>query len=374
MKRIITGFLFLRLIGAVSAQVGIGTTNPHPSSILEVVSGNKGLLIPRVALTGRNDVTTIPSPAKSLLVYNTTNTGGTAANDLSSGFYFFDGSKWQRMLNQQPDETISFNTTNPTNSGTLFTPNIPFDGDYIYVSNVDGRLWRWDGTAYTAYSPNVTSAWYLTGGTYDAGATKTADIYRPSSIGVGTSAPDPSALVDIYSKTKGVLTPRMTKNQRNAIPSPATGLILYCTNCTSAGTGCLSQNIGTPNAPVWECIGTNTGVTIIANCISSGFSGVLTPNTPSSGVYYIVKITNQAFNSVTITVSPADLIVSGTALGSLTITGVGLSPGVTGATSVTLAAGGSQLIYYSISGTPQAGQLVGEWKKNALSCSSSKTI
>jgi hypothetical protein len=50
------------------------------------------------------------------------------------------------------------------------------------------------------------------------------------SLGVGTSAPDASALLDIKSTTKGFLMPRMTQAQRDAITSPATGLLVYQTN------------------------------------------------------------------------------------------------------------------------------------------------
>ncbi len=47
--------------------------------------------------------------------------------------------------------------------------------------------------------------------------------------------PDTSAMLDISSTTKGFLTPRMTKAQRNAIALPATGLIIFQTGPDSAG-------------------------------------------------------------------------------------------------------------------------------------------
>jgi hypothetical protein len=46
------------------------------------------------------------------------------------------------------------------------------------------------------------------------------------------SNPDASAIIDVKSTSKGQLMPRMTVAQRNAIPSPATGLIIYQTNGT----------------------------------------------------------------------------------------------------------------------------------------------
>ena len=49
--------------------------------------------------------------------------------------------------------------------------------------------------------------------------------------GIGTTTPDASAALDITSTTKGLLIPRMTAAQRDAITSPTQGLIIFCTNC-----------------------------------------------------------------------------------------------------------------------------------------------
>lgn len=50
-------------------------------------------------------------------------------------------------------------------------------------------------------------------------------------VGIGTTSPDSSASFDISSTTKGFLPPRMTKNQRNDIASPAAGLMIWCNDC-----------------------------------------------------------------------------------------------------------------------------------------------
>ena len=51
-------------------------------------------------------------------------------------------------------------------------------------------------------------------------------------IGVGTTSPLPSAVLDINSTTQGFLPPRMTNAQRTAISLPAVGLMVYCTDAT----------------------------------------------------------------------------------------------------------------------------------------------
>ena len=54
-------------------------------------------------------------------------------------------------------------------------------------------------------------------------------------VGIGTTTPDNSAALDVESTDKGLLPPRMTENERDAITSPAAGLIVWCTNCGSDG-------------------------------------------------------------------------------------------------------------------------------------------
>lgn len=49
-------------------------------------------------------------------------------------------------------------------------------------------------------------------------------------VGIGTSTPQASALLDVSSTSKGFLPPRMTDAQRIAITSPADGLLVYQTN------------------------------------------------------------------------------------------------------------------------------------------------
>lgn len=51
-------------------------------------------------------------------------------------------------------------------------------------------------------------------------------------VGVGTTTPDPSAQLHLNSSSKGILIPKMTEAQRNAVASPATGLLIYQTNNT----------------------------------------------------------------------------------------------------------------------------------------------
>lgn len=59
-------------------------------------------------------------------------------------------------------------------------------------------------------------------------------------INTDGSPPDSSAILDLQSSSLGLLIPRMTFIQRNAIENPAEGLVVLCTNCSREGNAALS--------------------------------------------------------------------------------------------------------------------------------------
>jgi hypothetical protein len=82
-------------------------------------------------------------------------------------------------------------------------------------------------------------------------------------VGIGTLIPDGSSILEMSSGTKGVLFPRMTTTQRNAIVAPATGLLIY-----NLSTNAVEVNIGIPPAKQWISVTGATG--------PKGASGVVT--------------------------------------------------------------------------------------------------
>lgn len=88
-------FIIIALLAFITAnaQVGIGTTTPDASAILEVKSTSKGVILPKVSLLGVSDITTIPNPTAGLLVYNLASVGG-----LNVGYTYWDGTQWATFL------------------------------------------------------------------------------------------------------------------------------------------------------------------------------------------------------------------------------------------------------------------------------------
>jgi hypothetical protein len=55
----------------------------------------------------------------------------------------------------------------------------------------------------------------------------TQNVVTTGAGGFGTATPDAKAALDVTSTTKGLLPPRMTGTQRDAIAAPPAGLMLY---------------------------------------------------------------------------------------------------------------------------------------------------
>lgn len=105
MKKQVLILAFL-ILGQIHAQTGIGTTTPHASAKLEVSATNKGFLPPRVALLSTTDVATITTPATGLVVYNT-NSAGSTPNTVVPGYYYWDGTKWNGLVDQGALQSFS---------------------------------------------------------------------------------------------------------------------------------------------------------------------------------------------------------------------------------------------------------------------------
>jgi hypothetical protein len=75
----------------------------------------------------------------------------------------------------------------------------------------------------------------VTGGTIFQSGLTANTFYSSGQVGVGTSNPNVAAIIEIASTSQGVLFPRMTKVQRDAISSPPTGLILFVTDGDNEG-------------------------------------------------------------------------------------------------------------------------------------------
>jgi hypothetical protein len=238
-----------------SGQVGMGGIVPDFSAALDVTSTSRGVLIPRLTTTQRN---AIVFPAKGLLVYDST----------VKGFYYHDGAAWQPFAKAGPDgsgwSTTGNTGTNPSTNfiGTADKQNVAIRTNNIERVRVDSngnvgigtatphallqfpntldnrKLVLWESgnndNQFYGFGVNPYGLRYQSNSAHvfytavDAdNSTEQMRITNAGNVGIGNDAPHSSALLDITSTSKGVLVPRLTTAQRNAIGSPGKGLLVY---------------------------------------------------------------------------------------------------------------------------------------------------
>jgi len=96
MKSFLLIFVLLTTTFFYSQNVGINSTgaNPDNAAMLDIVAADKGLLIPRVNIIDLSTAAPITAPVvTSTLVYNSNVASGV-------GYYYWDGSKWNRLYDQ----------------------------------------------------------------------------------------------------------------------------------------------------------------------------------------------------------------------------------------------------------------------------------
>ncbi len=101
-------------------------------------------------------------------------------------------------------------------------------------------------------------------------------VASSAQVGVGTTHPHPSAILDVSSNSKGFLLPRLYQHQRNAIENPAEGLMVFCKDCCpgDAESGVLSVFKGNStwdNIP--ECI-PDGGVIVLEDWDNDGIPNI----------------------------------------------------------------------------------------------------
>ena len=188
--------------------------------------------------------------------------------------------------------------------------------------------------------------------------------YAIGQVGVGTTSPDGSSILDVTSTQKGVLIPRMSSVERDAIVNPAKGLMIY-----NLDEDCIQVNSGTPSGSTWSCVGgssTSTGG-VSNNCNTNGFEGDYLEGVALVGANkFTLAIFNNSFSTADMNFATTDLVLTGASSGDITVSGVSQA-------SATILPGTSITIEYTLSGTPSSqGTLTGVWTKQGLTCT--KTI
>lgn len=226
MKKFFPFLFFFHLVLAASAQtvqtdgtVPVDAANPfNTSALLELRSNNKGFLVPRMTAENR---TGIQNPAQGLLVYQTDDNGAD-----KRGFYVYNGTAWEAIKTNTPG-----------------------------VDGLDNhKIIKWlNGTFVNSAISEENGAVNITG---------SQTLISNAAVPQSTSA---AAILEINSNDKGVLLPRLTRNERleilNLGPN-ANGLLVYQTdNVDSEKAGFYVYDGGAWKAVTPEMPNLNGGMT-----------------------------------------------------------------------------------------------------------------
>jgi hypothetical protein len=279
-----------------TGNVGIGTTGPAASALLDITSTTLGFLPPRMTTT---QVGNISSPADGLMVYDTdTDTikvrangswtslggGGGITADSLDFTDFIDTMALDASTSITADNAEVLSIINTGSANSFFVGDQAADTTPFVIS----------ATGDVGIGTDTPTTKLHVAGTFTASGAASfgSTITGSTGIGIGTTTIDGSALLDMVSVTKGLLPPRMTETERDAIGTPAEGLMVYNTT-----TGTL--NVHGPSS--WGEVGTGGGSV-----------------TPDSLDF------DDFIDSMTLDAS-TDIAVTGTDVLSITNTGTGLS-------------------------------------------------
>jgi hypothetical protein len=217
-----------------TGNVGIGTTSP--SALFHTAKSSSGEVarfsapngsIPYI-LIGRPD-----SAAEGMKLTYDSNTGDTSFETVASHNMLFKNNNTERMRITSGGVVQIANATGT--QGTIQgAERLNINGDiYSYGNIFSGKngaafSFAFSGANYAQLFQSLSTSYSLGyGASRTTSGTAVLSWTSDNNVGIGTTNPVTTALLHLSSTTKGFLPPVMTTTQKNAIASPATGLIVF---------------------------------------------------------------------------------------------------------------------------------------------------
>ena len=223
------------IITQTAINAGVNNTTPETRALLDLSSTDKGLLIPRL------------TTAQRLLIDTTTNAGniaGLIVYDLTSkGYWFFNGVKWLELsvsansiitqtainagVNNTTPETRALLDLKSTDKGLLMPRLTKAQRQLIDTVTNPNQI-----IGLTVFDTDDKNYWFFDGIKWIRIMSEMILSQTNTNIGIGNKSPENRSILDMTSTSKGVLMPRMTTIQRQAIDTVTNaanikGLVVY---------------------------------------------------------------------------------------------------------------------------------------------------
>ena len=353
LKQKILTISFLLASFITFAQVGIGTETPETSAALDITSDDKALLITRLS-----DTSVVTNPIDGMMIY-----------DMSAKcIKFYEDGVWSDCLSirvktstdvlaqigsegDNPDTTNSVVTV--AELGLITPPLTGLDAanETAYQDYIDANP---DSFSSPATQAEVEAMVTAVNASENASQTVLAQI--------GSEGDNPDTISSVVTVAElGLIIPSLAG--------------LDAANET-AYQDYIDANPNSFSLPATQsevqamvsAVNTSQATSVISNCNQNGFEGGFVGGVAlDASNDFTVTITNNTFSTASFPLNTSDLVLSGTALGTVTVSSVSPS-------SVSIVAGESQVVTYQLSGTPVVGELQADWTKISLSCTKTKTI
>ena len=203
-------------------------------------------------------------------------------------------------------------------------------------------------------------------------------------VGIGTETPETT--LDVEGKANdvnvadGFKAPSITLAQLDAkivaYGEDQNGAIVFVDDVSAGSSEPETNNItetgfyfyDAPN-DTWKSVGAGAAptATLVNDCDANGFEGTFNKDVDSTDRTFSVTVTNNGFESSTISFNPSDLNLSG--VSGINVGTPSGSPALNNSGDITLNAGGGVVVTYPLTGEPASqGTLTGDWSKFDLTC------
>jgi hypothetical protein len=232
-----------------SGNVGIGTSSPTNKLTISGTAATGATTFLSTGTTTNYNVGQFTNTGGSFY-FGLDNNAGTAFTG-SSAYGGIVGTGNSTSLGLVTNGSVKVTLDASGNLGLGVTPSAwsAFKAVQVYRASVASETantyfshnWYWSGTTdtyiasdyATRYSQQSGKHIWFTAPSGTAGNaisfTQAMTLDAGGNLGIGTSSPSASAILDAQSTTKGVRFPNMTTTQKNAISSPVAGLVIFDT-------------------------------------------------------------------------------------------------------------------------------------------------